>query len=132
MSPSWLSWYAYAHLAALSIPGTLAVLFGQTIPGVLASPFRMAGEYVVLGAVFVFALAWILRARPRTRPTGYEVVVFDVFGSRCRMEGIRTRFRTHDVAWSYMRQYKEAYPLNSFALVSDDPGSARPTIFRYI
>ncbi|KFM17507.1 hypothetical protein SCCGRSA3_01862, partial [Marine Group I thaumarchaeote SCGC RSA3] len=38
----------------------------------------------------------------------------------------------HDVAWSFMKQYKKAYPLYNFALVSDNQKSEKPTIFRYI
>ena len=35
------------------------------------------------------------------------------------IEEIRTEFKTHDVAWSFMKQYKKTYPLHNFALVSD-------------
>ena len=35
------------------------------------------------------------------------------------IEGIRTEFKTHDVAWSFMKHYKETYPLYNFALVSE-------------
>ena len=38
----------------------------------------------------------------------------------------------HDVAWSFMKQYKQTYPLHNFALVSDLGNSDKPTIFRYI
>ena len=47
-------------------------------------------------------------------------------------EGIRTEFKTYDVAWSFMKQYKKTYPLHNFALVSDVKDSDKPTIFRYI
>ena len=48
------------------------------------------------------------------------------------MEGIRTEFKTFDVAWSFMKQYKKSYPFYNFALVSDIPKSEKATIFRYI
>ena len=124
--------YIFTALAVISFSNFVAVLFGQTIPGVFTAFFKVAGEYVILGAVFVFALAWLLRARPHHRPQRYTVVAFDVFGSRTSIDGIRTEFKTHDVAWSFMRQYKRAYPLCNFALVSRLPRSDRPTIFRYI
>ncbi len=60
------------------------------------------------------------------------VKVFDVFGQECQIEGMRTEFKTHDVAWSFMKQYKKSYPLYNFALVSDLPNSERLTIFRYL
>ncbi|ABK77654.1 conserved hypothetical protein [Cenarchaeum symbiosum A] len=124
--------YIATVLAVVSFSNFMVQLFGQTIPSTVLAFFREAGVAVVLGAVFVFVFLWFLKARPRNRPQNYSVVPFDVFGSESSISGIRTEFHTHDVAWSYMRQYKEAYPLYNFALVSDVPGSPKRTIFRYI
>ena len=121
----------------MSFSNFVTILFGQTIPGIVVDFFRVAGEYVVLGAIFVFAMAWFLKAKPYSphhRPKIYNVVVFDVYGKPTIIDGIRTEFKTHDVAWSYMKQYKSLYPLCNFALVSSDTTleSGKPTIFRYI
>ncbi len=124
--------YIFTALAVISFSNFVAVLFGQTIPGIVVDFFRVAGEYVVLAAVFVFALAWLLRAKPHNRPKQYSVVVFDVFGKKSIIDGIRTEFKTYDVAWSFMKQYKKSYPMHNFALVSDLPKSDKPTIFKYI
>ena len=124
--------YIFTALAVISFSNFVAVLFGQTIPGIIMDFFRVAGEYVVLGAVFVFALAWLLKAKPHNRPKQYSVVVFDVFGNVDTIEGIRTEFKTFDVAWSFMKQYKKSYPLYNFAMVSNLPKSDKPTIFKYI
>ena len=124
--------YILTALAVISFSNFMAVLFGQTIPAFFMSFFKMAGEYVILGAVFVFALIWLVKAKPHNRPKQYSVVVFDVFGKKSQIEGIRTEFKTHDVAWSFMKQYKKEYPLNNFALVSDHLKSDKPTIFKYI
>ena len=124
--------YIFTAIAVISFSNFMAVLFGQTIPGVFLAFFRVASEYVILAAVFLFALAWLLKAKPHNRPKKYSVVIFDVFGKKSDIEGIRTEFRTHDVAWSFMKQYKKSYPLYNFALVSDTPKSDKPTIFKYI
>lgn len=124
--------YIVTALAVISFSNFVAVLFGQTIPGGFLTFFRVAGEYVILASVFLFALAWLLKAKPHNRPKSYSVVVFDVFGNQSKIEGIRTEFKTHDVAWSFMKQYKKEYPLHNFALVSKIPKSDKPTIFRYI
>ena len=124
--------YIFTALAVISFSSFVAVLFGQTIPGIILAFFKIAGEYVILGAVFIFALAWILKAKPHNRPKKYSIIPFDVFGKKSTIESIRTEFTTHDVAWSFMKQYKESYPLYNFALVSDLPKSDKPTIFRYI
>ena len=124
--------YICTALAVISFSNFVAVLFGHTIPGVFLTFFKGAGESVILTAVFLFALAWLLKAKPHNRPKKYSIVIFDVFGNQNKIEGIRTEFKTHDVAWSFMKQYKKAYPLYNFALVLDIPKSDKPTIFRYI
>jgi hypothetical protein len=127
-----LKTYVFTVLAIISFSNFLVILFGHTIPGIFITFFKLAGEYVILATVFVFALAWLLKARPHNRPKQYSIVVFDVFGKKIKIEGMRTQFKTYDVAWSFMKQYKKEYPLHNFALVSDLPKSDKPTIFRYI
>ena len=122
----------FTVLAIISFSNFLVILFGHTIPGIFITFFKLAGEYVILGTVFVFALAWLLKARPHNRPKQYSIVIFDVFEKKIKIDGMRTQFKTHDVAWSFMKQYKKEYPLYNFALVSDLPKSDKPTIFRYI
>ncbi len=124
--------YIITALAVISFSNFMIVLFGQTIPGIFLTFFKMAGEYIILGSVFAFALIWLVKARPHNRPKQYSVVIFDVFGKKSQIDGIRTEFKTHDVAWSFMKQYKKEYPLYNFALVSEQPNSDKPTIFRYI
>ena len=124
--------YIFTVLAVVSFSSFIAVLFGQTIPGVILAFFKIAGEYVILGTVLIFAFSWFLRAKPHNRPKSYRVVPIDVFGEQSVIEEIRTEFKTHDVAWSFMKQYKKTYPLHNFALVSDVKDSNKPTIFRYI
>ena len=122
----------FTMLAVVSFSSFVAVLFGQTIPGIFTTFFKIAGEYVVIGTVFVFAFTWYLRAKPHNRPKKYRVVPLDIFGKKSTISGIRTDFKTHDVAWSFMKQYKQTYPLHNFALVADLNNSDKPTIFRYI
>jgi hypothetical protein len=124
--------YTFTAIAVIAFSNILVELFGQTIPNVFMTFFRNASEAVILASVFLFAVAWLLKARPHNRPKKYDVVVFDVFGKESQIEGIRTEFKTHDVAWSFMKQYKIAYPLYNFALVSKQIKQDRPTIFKYI
>ena len=124
--------YLVTVLALVTFSDFVVVLFGKIIPGIILTFFKMAGEYIILGSIFAFALIWFLKARPHNRPKQYSVVIFDVFGKKSQIDGIRTEFKTHDVAWSFMKQYKKEYPLYNFALVSEHPESDKPTIFKYI
>ena len=122
----------FTVLAVISFSSFLVVLFGQTIPGIIITFFKIAGDYVILVTVLIFAFTWFLKARPHNRPKNYRIVPLDVFGKKSTIDGIRTDFKTHDVAWSFMKQYKGEYPLYNFALVSDVKDSDKPTIYRYI
>ena len=124
--------YTFTAIAIIAFSNIVVELFGQTIPNVFMTFFRNASEAVILASVFLFAVAWLLKARPHNRPKKYNVVVFDVFGKETQIDGIRTEFKTHDVAWSFMKQYKTSYPLYNFALVSKQLQQDRPTIFKYI
>ena len=129
---TYLVTYLVTTLAVISFSQFVYQLFGQTIPNIIWTFFKDAGEVVVLASVFLFAFAWILKARPHNRPKNYSIVVFDIYGKESLIDGIRTEFKTHDVAWSFMKQYKKSYPLYNFALVSDLPRSDKRTIFKYI
>ena len=124
--------YLATALAVATFSHFVVGLFGQTIPGVVSAFFKDASGAFILAIVFVFAFTWLLRARPHNRPSRYLIVVFDVCGRETSIDGLRTEFATHDVAWSFMRQYKGSYPLHNFALVADAPRSAKKTIFRYL
>ncbi len=124
--------YIFTVMPVITFSSFVAVLFGQTIPGIILSFFKVAGECVVLVLVVIFAFTWFLKARPHNRPKSYRIIPLDIFGKKTEIEEIRTDFKTHDVAWSYMKQYKKTYPLHNFALVTDEKNSDKPTIFRYI
>ena len=116
----------------ISFSHFMANLFGQTIPNIVITFFKDASVAVIVTSVFLFATIWFLKTRPKNRPKRYTVIIYDIFGIESKIDGIRTEFKTHDVAWSFMKQYKISYPLYNFALVSELPESTRKTIFRYI
>ncbi|MBT4455060.1 MAG: hypothetical protein HOC53_03825 [Candidatus Nitrosopelagicus sp.] len=118
--------------AVLTFSHIVVQLFSQTIPEMFWPVFKDIGAGFILVAAFGFALSWFLRARPHNRPKQYSVVAFDIDGKEIVLPGLRTEFRNHDVAWSFMKQYKEAYPLNNFALVSDVKKDRKKVMFRYI
>ncbi|MDH3677526.1 MAG: hypothetical protein OEQ12_04410 [Nitrosopumilus sp.] len=124
--------YVFTAVAVIGFSNIVVQLFGQTIPNVMVTFFRNAGEVVILVSVFLFAITWLVKARPHNRPKNYDVIVFDVYGNKSEIDGIRTNFKTHDVAWSFMKQYKESYPLYNFALVTKHTKQDKPTIFKYI
>ncbi|OLD31662.1 MAG: hypothetical protein AUI61_04325 [Thaumarchaeota archaeon 13_1_40CM_2_39_13_2] len=131
---------SYANLKAFIIIGSSVAsfssfvyhLFGYTIPAIMWVHLKEIGAALIMLAVFAFAVAWLLRAKPHKRPMRYFIKVYDVFGQESTIDGMRTEFKTYDVTLSFMEQYKKTYPLYNFALVSDLPNSDKLTIFRYL
>lgn len=107
-------------------------VFGEIIPNAVTGFFKEIGSAMILVFVFAFAFTWFLKARPHNRPKKYNVIVFDVNSQQIQIDGIRTEFRNHDVAWSFMKQYKSDYPMFNFAMVADGKNTDKKTIFRYI
>jgi hypothetical protein len=120
------------YISVIAFSNFVFVLFSQTVRDIIWSFFKVAGETVILGVVFLFALAWLFKARPHNIPKKYQVVVFDIFGMESEINGLRTEFKNHDVAWSYMKFYKKSYPLHSFAMVTKQKNSPKKIIFKYI
>ena len=89
-------------------------------------------QCMLLLAGLTFIFVWFLRAKPNLAIRSYEIVLFDVFGQKATLDGIRSKFEMFDVAWSFMKQYKESYPLYNFALVSDQHTDGKQTIYRYL
>ncbi|NDB46053.1 MAG: hypothetical protein EB150_05915 [Nitrososphaeria archaeon] len=107
-------------------------VFGEIIPNTVTGFFKEMGSAVIFGVVLVFAFTWYMKARPHNTPKAYNIIVFDVNSQQIQIDGIRTEFRNHDVAWSFMKQYKADYPMFNFAMVADSKDTDKKTIFRYI
>ncbi|MGI0082628.1 MAG: hypothetical protein ACREAG_04945 [Nitrosopumilaceae archaeon] len=124
--------FLLAGTAVVSFSHFVYNLFGVTIPAIVWEFFKEFGAAIIMLSVFVFAVTWLLKAKPQKRPQSYSIIPYDVFGNESQIDGLRTEFKTHDVAWSFMKHYKKSYPLYNFALVSELPNSEKKTIFKYL
>ena len=120
------------YISVIAFSNFVFVLFSQTVRDIIWSFFKDAGGVIILGLVLLFALTWLVKARPHNIPKKYQVIVFDIFGMESEINGLRTEFKNHDVAWSYMKFYKKSYPLHSFAMVTKQKNSLKKIIFKYI
>ncbi|KEQ57440.1 hypothetical protein SCCGRSA3_00234 [Marine Group I thaumarchaeote SCGC RSA3] len=118
-------------LTVVSFSYFMAELFGQTIPNTVWTFFKEASFVIVMAAAIIFALVWFWRAIPHKTPNNYTIISYDVFGES-PIDGLRVEFKTRDVAWSFMKQYKKSYPLYHFALISDIAETEKKTIIRYL
>ena len=70
--------------------------------------------------VGVLGILWYA-TRFRVKPEYHTVVIYDVFGKQTRIDGIRTCFKTHRVAQSYILEYQKRFPHHQFSLMSKMP-----------
>jgi len=124
--------FAITYISVIAFSNFVFVLFSQTVRDIIWSFFKDAGGIIILGIVFLFSLAWLFKARPHKIPTQYQVIIFDIFGKESQIDGLRTEFKNHDVAWSFMKFYKKSYPLCNFAMVTKQKCSTKKIIFKYI
>ena len=124
--------FAITYISVIAFSNFVFVLFSQTVRDIIWSFFKDAGVAIILGVVFLFAFTWLLKARPHKIPKQYQVIIFDIFGKESQIDGLRTEFKNHDVAWSFMKFYKKSYPLCNFAMVAKQKSSAKKIIFKYI
>jgi hypothetical protein len=123
---------AVTAAAVLTFSQFVVQLFGQTVPNFFWPYLKEIGFAIIIIGACIFAVSWFLKAKPHNKPKNYSIVSFDVFGNENKIDGIRTEFKNHDVAWSFMKQYKKCYPLNNFALVSEIKKDQKKVIYRYI
>jgi hypothetical protein len=124
--------FAITYISVIAFSNFVFVLFSQTVRDIIWSFFKDAGGIIILGVVFLFALSWLIRARPRKIAKQYYVIIFDIFGKESKIDGLRTKFKNHDVAWSFMKFYKKSYPLCNFAMVAKQKNSPKKIIYKYI
>ena len=124
--------FIITYISVISFSNFVFVLFSQTIRDIIWSFFKDASGVIILGLVFLFAFAWLIKARPHNVPKKYFITSFDVYGMEVHIDGLRTEFKNHDVAWSFMKFYKKSYPLCNFALVSQEKKQDKKIIFKYI
>lgn len=104
----------------------------ELVPEIPLSSFKELLRVIIMLSVIIFMLAWMLKAKPHNKLQQYYIVCYDIFGNKSVIDGLRTDFKIHDVAWSFMKNYKKSYPLYNFALVSVLPNSEKRMLVKYI
>jgi hypothetical protein len=104
----------------------------EIVPEMPMSSFKEFIQVIIMLSVVIFMLPWMIKAKPRNKLQQYSIVCYDIFGNNSSIEGLRTEFKIHDVAWSFMKHYKKSYHLYNFALVSVLPNSEKQMIIKYI
>ena len=77
----------------------------------------LLGSIMTLGFFVVF-FALLVKKGIKIESKIFTIVIFDVYGNRANLNGIRTNFKNRDVALSFSKFYKQEFPLNTFDVMS--------------
>ncbi len=82
--------------------------------------------------VFIFAILWFCSTKYYVKPKAFDIMIYDVFGNKSNPDGIRTKFITQEVAYSYVKEYQKLFPHMEFSIQSHIPEIKRKIIFSMI
>ena len=77
----------------------------------------LLGSIMTLGFFVVF-FALLLKKRIKLESKTFTIVIFDGYGNRAHLNGIRTNFKNRYVALSFSKFYKQEFPLYTFDVMS--------------
>ena len=77
----------------------------------------MVNDLRTLGFFVVF-FALLVKKGIRIKSKTFTIVIFDVYGNRAHLNGIKTNFKNRDVALSFSKFYKQEFPLYTFDVMS--------------
>ena len=77
------------------------------------------GSIITMG-FFIGFMVILLKKRLKLESKIFTIVVFDVYGNKTKIPGIRTNFKNHDVALSFANMYKKEFVLYNFSVESEN------------
>lgn len=71
--------------------------------------------------VLNLGIVWYFTTKYNIKPNQYNIIVYDPFGKEFNLEGIRTNFKTKQVAISFLKDYKIRFPVYDFSIEEQLP-----------
>jgi len=63
------------------------------------------------------------------KPDQYNIIVYDLLGKQVKLDGIRTSFKTKEVATSFLKEYKNHFTHYEFSIAETIPEFKRRATF---
>ena len=81
--------------------------------------------------VVTLGILWYCSSKYQVIPNHYTIIIYDVFGKQSKINGIRTNFKTREVAQSYISEYQKRFPFLDFSMALE-PLDIKSTNFRIL
>ncbi|MDH3486940.1 MAG: hypothetical protein OEL82_02710 [Nitrosopumilus sp.] len=82
---------------------------------------KIPDKFVTGFFIVTLGILWYCSSKYQVNPSQYTVIVYDVFGRQTKIDGIRTRFKTINVAQSYISEYQKRFEDYSFSMAQEIP-----------
>ncbi len=79
--------------------------------------------------VFVFGVLWFFSKKYHIKSDQYNIIVYDLLEKQVKLDGVRTSFKTKEVATSFLKEYKNRFTHYEFSIAETIPEFKRRTIF---
>ena len=95
---------------------------------------KILDKFVTCFFVVTLGILWYCSSKYQIMPNHYTIIIYDVYGKQIKINGIRTNFKTREVAQSYISEYQKRFPFLDFSMALEpiDIKSANFRIFKKI
>lgn len=74
-------------------------------------------DKIIIGIfVVILGILWY-STRYQIKPERHRIAIYDIFGKRAKIDGIRTNFKTYRVVQSYILEYQKRFNHYHFSIV---------------
>ncbi|MDP6897838.1 MAG: hypothetical protein QGH95_01765 [Candidatus Nitrosopelagicus sp.] len=87
---------------------------------------------IVTAGFFLAFFPTLFKKRINSKSVVYTLVVFDVYGNKTTLNGLRTSFQNKEVALSFAKFYKKEFPLYDFGIIHEINGIEKLMITKHI
>lgn len=82
---------------------------------------KILDEMITGFFVVTLGVLWYCSLKYYVKPSHHTIVIYDIFGKQSKIDGVRTRFKTREVAQSYISEYQKRFPYYNFSLSQEIP-----------
>lgn len=69
----------------------------------------------------MLGIPWYCSVKYYIKPKECSIIIYDIFGKQVKIDGIRTNFKTREVAKSYITEYQKRFSHYEFTMAIETP-----------
>lgn len=94
--------------------------------------FGLFTVLIVCLFMILWIILWVKKSQEINRANTYSIIIYDLNGQVTTIDGLRSDFKNNDVAWSFMKEYKNLFPFHNFGLISRGKNPEQQMMIKYL